>query len=93
MNKTYVYMYHSGMEFFLSERERTPEEMYCLVCECSDELIGVYEDEEVFAAKLLELFRSGHDLLPCDNYHKIKDKYCPPELREWEKYGETMEEQ
>lgn len=85
MTKTYVYMDHSGMEFYLSDRERTAAEMYCSLCECSDELIGIYDDEEALRAKLVELFTAGLDLLPCDNYNEIKDKYCPLELREWEK--------
>lgn len=88
MTKTYLYMDHSGMEFYLSDRERTAEEMYCPLCESSDELIGIYEDEETFSVKLLELFTGGYDLLPCNNYNEIKEKYCPPELREWEKRDE-----
>ena len=80
MPKTYVYMDHSGMDFYLSECERTAEETYCPICECSDELVGVYEEEDLLAAKLKELFRMGYDLVPSDKYTELKEKYFPQEF-------------
>lgn len=85
MRKTYVYMHHNKCDFYLSEQEKTPEEQYCPHCEDSDYLLGVYESEEALAAKLNFLFSEGYDLLPCKDYDKLKEKYCPPELLQWEK--------
>lgn len=84
MGKRYIYMHHQGFDFYFTDHEQSPEECYCSYCEEYDELIGVYEEEGLFAAKLRELFSAGYDVLPCDDYNDIKDKYCPSELRLWE---------
>lgn len=81
---TYLYMHHDASVFFLQNRALSPEELYCSYCDASDTLIGCYDDERTLAAKLRQLFEEGYDLIPCDEYLDIKDKYCPPELRLWE---------
>ena len=85
MERIYIYMDHFGAEFYLSNRERTAEEIYCPICESSDELIGIFEDEATLVVKLEELFKEGYDLLPCNNYAEIKSRYCSPKLNGWEK--------
>lgn len=93
MEKTYVYLHHQGFDFYLSNREKSDAELYCCLCDESDFLLGVYETEEALVAKLDSLFREGYDLLPCENYNTLKDKYCPPELRAWEKEWEAKREE
>ena len=84
MNLTYVYMHHDASVFFLTERALTSDELYCPYCNASDSLIGCYDNENLMAKQLLSLFESGYDLIPCDDYLDIKDRYCPPKYRLWE---------
>lgn len=84
MNRTYLYMHHDALCFFLRDRELTAEELYCEYCDASDTLIGCYDSEQMLAAQLRRLFEEGYDLEACDEYLDIKDKYCPPALRLWE---------
>lgn len=96
MTKTYVYLHHQGFDFFLSDRKLSKEECYCAACDESDELVGEYADEQTFADKLKDLFKEGLDFIEGRgyDYNEIKDKYCPVELREWEKgqFEEDSEE-
>lgn len=84
MKRVYVYIHHQGFDFFLENRELSPEACYCDYCQCSDVLFGCYNEEAALAEALQGLFEQGYDLVPCDDYNEIKEKYCPPELRKWE---------
>lgn len=84
MNRTYLYMNHDALCFFLRARELTSEELYCEYCDDSDTLIGCCDNEQELAVQLRQLFEKGLDLVACDEYLDIKGKYCPPELRLWE---------
>lgn len=82
MNEIYIYSLHSWeTDFYLSDREKSEQEVYCPTCEESDTLLGVYDDEAEFAETLKKMFLAGYELLPCDNYDAIIEKYCPPEAR------------
>ena len=81
MKKIYVYLHHQGFDFYLSYHELLPEERFCAVCDEEDVLLGTYESEDSLADKLRQLFAEGYDLLPCKEYDRIKEKYCPGELR------------
>lgn len=80
MEKTYVYMHHTGFDFYLSNRELSQQELYCPHCEESDILLGSYSTEEALSEKLGWLFAEGYDLMPCEDYDQIRQKYCPPDL-------------
>lgn len=84
MKRTYLYLHHDGFSFFLENRELTSEEQYCKHCDASDTLVGYFDSETALAEQMRRLFASGYDLISCDDYLDIKDKYCPPELRLWE---------
>lgn len=75
MKITYLYMHHSGFDFFLCERELAPPELRCAHCGESDTLIGNYTDERALAAELRRLFAEGYDLIPCTEYASIKARY------------------
>ena len=64
--KVYLYMHHCGFDFFVSDHELTKEETYCPDCEESDELIGIYNNEEELNRKIEELTKKGYDLIPND---------------------------
>ena len=81
MTKTYVYLHHTGFDFYLSDRELGEQERYCSQCDDYDILLGSYNNEDALSDKLGQLFSEGYDLLPCQNYEKILDKYCPLALR------------
>lgn len=82
MEKTYVYMHHTGFDFYLSSRELSEQELYCAHCEESDFLLGTYTTEDALAKKLYFLFSEGYDVLPGDDRTRIREKYCPPALLE-----------
>lgn len=84
MRKTYLYMHHDAGLFFLRDQALSPKELYCSYCDAFDTLLGCYDDERALAVKLRQLFEEGYDLIPCEEYLDIKDRYCPPELRLWE---------
>jgi hypothetical protein len=81
MKRTYVYLHHQGFDFYLSDQELLSKERFCTVCDEEDVLLGTYESEDSLADKLRQLFAEGYDLLPCKEYDRIKEKYCPGELR------------
>ena len=80
MKKIYVYLHHQGFDFYMSERELSPEERLCEVCGEEDILLGVYETEDALADGLTQLYKDGYDLLPCDEYYVKKEKYSTKEL-------------
>lgn len=82
MKKIYLYMHHSGFDFFLSHREIPFAEKYCTDCEEADELLGVYVSESKLAEKLRELLTKGFDPIECDTYRKLTTKYNLPERRQ-----------
>ena len=84
MKRTYLYLHHDGFSFFLENRELTSEERYCKYCDASDILVGCFDSEATLGEQMRQLFASGYDLISCDDYLDIKDKYCPPEFRLWE---------
>lgn len=63
MKKVYLYIHHSGFDFFLSDHKLTHEETYCPDCDESNELVGVYDNAETLAAKIQELQKLGLDLI------------------------------
>ena len=75
MKKTYLYLHHQGFDFYFKNRELTREECYCPSCDEYDTLVGVFEDEVIFGNKLRQLFAEGYDLVPCDEYDRIKNTY------------------
>jgi hypothetical protein len=93
MEKTYVYMHHTGFDFYLSSRELSEQELYCAHCEESDFLLGTYTTEEALAKKLYFLFSEGYDLVPCEGYDCIRARYCPTEILLWRTnlWGEEKE--
>lgn len=64
MRPVYLYLHHCGFDFFLSDHLLTKEEAYCPDCEESNELIGIYYNEEVLNAKIQELQKAGLDFIP-----------------------------
>ena len=64
MRPVYLYLHHCGFDFFLSDHLLTKEETYCPDCEESNELIGIYYNEEVLNAKIQELQKAGLDFIP-----------------------------
>lgn len=77
MRTVYVYLHHQGFDFYLKHRELSEAERYCTYCETSDTLIGVYDNGYELGEKLKELFAAGYDLLPGDDYDRIRRLYCP----------------
>ena len=63
MKRTYLYMHHCGFDFYMTDHEQTPAEMYCPDCDESAELIGVYDSEAELEAKIAELFSKGFDMI------------------------------
>lgn len=82
MKITYIYLHHDGMDFYLSDQEKSQEELYCSACDAYDTLLGVYDSRLKLGQKLCQLFRDGYDLMPCENYDEIKSEFYPTELRE-----------
>jgi hypothetical protein len=64
MRPVYLYLHHCDFDFFLSDHLLTKEEAYCPDCEESNELIGIYYNEEVLNAKIQELQKAGLDFIP-----------------------------
>ena len=64
MRPVYLYLHHCGFDFFPSDHLLTKEEAYCPDCEESNELIGIYYNEEVLNAKIQELQKAGLDFIP-----------------------------
>ena len=64
MRPVYLYLHHCGFDFFLSDHLLTKEEAYCPDCKESNELIGIYYNEEVLNAKIQELQKAGLDFIP-----------------------------
>lgn len=81
MYPTYVYLHHQGFDFYLSNRQKSPEELYCSLCDESDALLGVFYCREALAERLSALFKEGYDLIPCEDYDNIVATFCPPECR------------
>lgn len=64
MKPVYIYLHHCGFDFFLSDHLLSTEEAYCPDCNESNELIGIYDNEEVLNTKIQELQKSGLDFIP-----------------------------
>ena len=77
MRTVYVYLHHQGFDFYLKNRKLSDAELYCSYCKTSDTLIGVYDNGDELGEKLKELFSAGYDLLPGDDYDRIRRLYCP----------------
>lgn len=75
MKKTCVYLHQQGFDFYLSEHELLPEELFYAVCNEEDVLLGTYETVDNLADKLRQLFADGYELMPCNEYDEIKIFY------------------
>ena len=85
MEKVYLYQKHDwNTDFFIRHERLSREERYCSYCEAYDTLIGVYDTEAGLSRKLKWLFNEGFDVTPSEEYDEIRDKYCPPLLRQWD---------
>ncbi len=85
MEKVYLYRKHDwNTDFFIRHERLSREERYCSHCEAYDTLIGVYDSEAELSRKLKWLFNEGFDVIPSGEYDEIRDKFCPPLLRQWD---------
>lgn len=85
MSTTYIYQSHDWItDVFIRHERLSREDRYCSRCEDYDILIAVCDNEAELSRTLKWLFVEGYDILPSEEYEDVRDKYCPPLLRQWD---------
>ena len=77
MSKQYLYLSHSGVVFYLCDRQLEERECLCPWCKQSDLLWGAYEQKMALNKVLVNLSQERYDIIPGKNYHRLIEKYCP----------------